>query len=167
MKQLYLLRHAKSAWDGPELPDIERGLNKRGRRAAPAMGRALSQLLPPVSLDVSPARRAQMTLEGLCDGWPQLTDFCHRTDPALYTFSAADLHDWLSRRDNSQHVIFIIGHNPAFTDLVNYLCGQHALDNLPTAGFASMRLEIDHWRDILQGCATLEHSLFPRELADS
>ena len=32
MKTLYLLRHAKSSWDDPELDDFDRPLNKRGKR---------------------------------------------------------------------------------------------------------------------------------------
>ena len=40
-KQLHLLRHAKSSWTNAALGDRERELNKRGRRDAPRMGRAL------------------------------------------------------------------------------------------------------------------------------
>ena len=68
MKTLHLLRHAKSAWDQPHLSDRERGLNKRGRRDAPRIGEMLAQRLAPMSIAVSPARRAQLTLEGLCTG---------------------------------------------------------------------------------------------------
>jgi len=166
LKYLYLLRHAKSCWDDPGVPDRERGLNKRGQRAAPAMGRALSQLLPAMALDVSPARRARLTLAGLTQDWPGLDKYPHRVEEALYTFSATEVLDWLSERDDGLDAVFIVGHNPAFTDLVNELVGQHVLDNLPTAGFASLRLEIDHWGDILQGDAVLERTLFPRQLED-
>ncbi|MCA1260803.1 histidine phosphatase family protein, partial [Nitratireductor aquimarinus] len=38
MKELLLLRHAKSSWDEPGLSDAERPLAPRGRRAA--IGRA-------------------------------------------------------------------------------------------------------------------------------
>ena len=37
MRQLLLLRHAKSSWDDPGLSDHARPLNARGRRAAAAM----------------------------------------------------------------------------------------------------------------------------------
>lgn len=167
MKELYLLRHAKSAWDEHGLTDRERGLNARGRRSSPAMGRALSQWLSPMALDVSTARRAQLTLEGICLGWPGLERLDHRTHESLYTFDAADLVGWLSHCDDRDTAIFLIGHNPAFTDLVNYLCTEQWLDNLPTAGFASMTLEIDQWRDLRQGCGTLQKTLFPRQLENN
>ena len=50
------------------------------------------------------------------------------------------------------------------TDLVNLLLGQHSLDNLPTAGYVQLALQIDHWNDMLQGCALLQCSLFPKQL---
>ena len=36
MKQLTLMRHAKSSWHHEDLTDFERPLNERGRRAASA-----------------------------------------------------------------------------------------------------------------------------------
>jgi len=36
-RRLYLLRHAKSSWDHPGLPDHDRPLAKRGRRATKAL----------------------------------------------------------------------------------------------------------------------------------
>jgi len=166
MKTLHLLRHAKSAWDKPHLSDRERGLNKRGRRDAPRIGAMLAQRLAPMSIAVSPARRAQLTLDGLCAGWAALGDMTHRTEDDLYTFSEEDLHQWIRLQDDSRSSLFIISHNPALTDLVNTLVGHYSLDNLPTAGYVELALEIDHWRDLLQGCGVVDYSLFPRQLRD-
>ncbi len=162
-KTLYLLRHAKSAWDDPTASDRERGLNRRGRRNAPQMGRALAQRIAPQPVHVSPARRAQLTLGGLQDGWPELQGLPHVTDEALYVFSAGDLVDWLRSRDD-EGPLFLIGHNPAFTELVNWLCGESVLDNLPTAGFVALSLSIDAWADLQAGCGQLGERIFPREL---
>lgn len=165
MKTLHLLRHAKSAWDRPGLPDRERGLNKRGRRDAPRMGAELSRQLAPMAIDVSPARRAQRTLEGLCSGWPALSGLHHRTEEALYTFHAEQLLDWISAQGDGREALFIIGHNPALTDLVNELTGKLSLENLPTAGYARLALRIERWGEIATGCAALEERLFPKYLA--
>ena len=164
MKTLHLLRHAKSSWDNPRQPDRERGLNNRGKRDAPRMGEALAQRMAPMAVDASPARRAQLTLDGVCDGWPALAEMDHRTIEDLYTFSAEDLFEWLRGRDDEQSAVFIIGHNPALTDLANALAGDDGLANLPTAGYLELSLQIDRWRDIRQGCALIEFSLFPRQL---
>jgi phosphohistidine phosphatase len=166
MRELHLLRHAKSAWDRPGLPDRERPLNKRGRRDAPRMGAALSSLLAPTAIAVSPAQRARLTLEGLCVGWPALADCRHVVEEDLYTFSSDDLLDWLVSRDDSQHSLFLIGHNPALTDLVNTLADGAYLENLPTAGYARLSLDIPSWAGITPCCSRLVQTLFPRELPE-
>jgi phosphohistidine phosphatase len=166
MKTLHLLRHAKSAWDNPGLADRERPLNKRGQRDAPRMGQALAERLAPLSIAVSPARRAQLTLDGLCTGWAALRDMRHYTDEDLYTFSDNDLLDWIQAQDTRHPALFMIGHNPAFTDLVNTLCGDYVLDNLPTAGYAELSLEVDSWHDVARGCGNLAFTLFPKNLPE-
>ena len=43
MKRLMLIRHAKSSWANPGLTDMERPLNNRGLRDAPAMAKYLRE----------------------------------------------------------------------------------------------------------------------------
>jgi phosphohistidine phosphatase len=130
------------------------------------MGEALAQRLSPMKIAVSPARRAQLTLEGLCSGWPVLGGVRHCTEEDLYTFSGEDLFEWIAAQDDSHGALFLISHNPGLTELVNTLSGEYALDNLPTAGYAELSLSIDRWSDLHHGCGTLEFSLFPKELPD-
>jgi phosphohistidine phosphatase len=66
MRQLLLLRHAKSSWDDPDLPDHARPLNARGKRAAAVMAAVMQDLgLAPDIVLVSSARRTLQTLEAL------------------------------------------------------------------------------------------------------
>lgn len=164
MKTLHILRHAKSAWDEPGLADRERELNKRGQRDAPRMGAALAARMAAMPITVSCARRAQLTLEGVCAGWPELDGLSHVTADALYTFSASDLLLWLRAQGEDRDALFIIGHNPALTDLINTLAAADYLANLPTAGYVQLGLSVDRWRDLRQGCGQIEYSLFPRQL---
>jgi phosphohistidine phosphatase len=166
-KDLLLLRHAKSSWSNPGIPDRDRVLNNRGRRNAPQMGRALATRLEPCLVHVSPAQRAQRTLGGLQDGWPSLREFTHRTEEALYTFSVTDLVSWIGGQDDACDRLFLIGHNPAFTELINWLCGETVLPNLPTAGFVQLELAVNSWAQLEPGCGQIVTRLFPKELADS
>lgn len=166
MKTLHLLRHAKSSWSEPGLSDRERGLNKRGRRDAPRMGRALARQIEPMTVAVSPARRAQLTLDGLCQGWPAMGELDHVTEEDLYTFSSGAVMTWIAAQEDSRPALFLIGHNPALTELVNELTGEYTLDNLPTAGYARLSLDIVCWRELCGGCGQLEQCLLPRQLAD-
>ena len=71
MKQLLLLRHAKSSWDDPALADFDRPLALRGRKDAQRMGReiAVRGWLPQRAL-VSPAARTRETWEIVSAEWP-------------------------------------------------------------------------------------------------
>ena len=151
--QLCLLRHAKSSWADPGSSDRERELNQRGLRDAPRMGLALGRMLQAQKVSVSPARRAQMTLQGLCQGWPAMAELEHRTEEELYTFSMSDLLGWIRGQDAAGESLFLIGHNPGLTELTNYLCGRARLDNLPTAGLVQFALDIDRWSELGPDCA--------------
>ena len=65
--ELLILRHAKSAWDTDAASDFDRPLSKRGRKAAPRVGRYLMQqgLIPDFVIS-SPATRAEQTVIAVC-----------------------------------------------------------------------------------------------------
>jgi len=65
-KILYLVRHAKSSWKDSTLSDMDRPLNKRGRRNSPDMGRRmLEQDHQPELFISSPANRALSTTRNI------------------------------------------------------------------------------------------------------
>lgn len=165
MKTLHLMRHAKSSWQAPELSDHERELNDRGRKDAPRMGRALAKILTAEPVHCSSAVRARQTLAGLCDGWPAMSAQAHDVDEALYTFDYQELLSWLQSHRGESESCFLIGHNPALTDLCNQLVGRLAIDNLPTAGYLQLEIPVDSWGDVSVGIATLIEWQFPRDLA--
>ena len=167
MKNLYLLRHAKSSWDDPSLSDGERPLNGRGRRDAPRMGEALGARSVPVTFYMSPAERAQQTFRAVQRNWKGLKKRHGVTIPALYTFDYREVLDWISQQPDELERQALVGHNPAFTDLVNYFVGPDTLENLPTAGWAELMLPIDNWSQVAvsEGQGELVYLLFPKELA--
>lgn len=169
MKSLYLLRHAKSSWDNPGQSDIERPLNPRGERDAPRMGRALGARLQPMMFHVSPAERAQSTFRNLQPHWPGLTAEHGVTVAALYTFDYRSLMEWIAQQARDLSDLAVLGHNPALTDLTNYLVGYGTLANIPTAGWVELVLDMHDWADIPQfrGGGQLSYRLFPRELPES
>jgi len=66
MRQLLLLRHAKSSWEDRDLPDHDRPLNARGRQSAASMREAMENLgLVPDMVLVSSALRTRQTLEAM------------------------------------------------------------------------------------------------------
>src|SRR6476661_2151495 len=64
MLTLSLLRHAKSSWKDPALPDHDRPLNTKGKAEAPVMGKEIAKhALDPDLVLCSTARRTRDTLE--------------------------------------------------------------------------------------------------------
>ena len=150
LKQLHLIRHAKSSWEQPELSDHERPLSDRGRHAAPLIGQAIGAEIDGSGselplLFVSTARRARETFDGLNVGSASLSQQAPTYDGALYTFDEADLIDWIAAADDDLDSIAIIGHNPAMTDLANFLCPSLTLPNLPTAGWLWFSFDDCSW----------------------
>ncbi len=68
MKILLIVRHAKSSWKDPHLVDHQRPLNKRGKKAAPEMGRRLKKRGErPDMIVSSDARRAVDTAASMAE----------------------------------------------------------------------------------------------------
>ena len=57
----------------------------------------------------------------------------------------------------------IVGHNPAITDIVNYLTGSK-IDNVPTCGVAEINLPIKSWNKVEENSANLISFDYPKKL---
>lgn len=150
MKTLYLVRHAKSSWNDPDLSDFDRPLNKRGEGDAPEMGRRLKEkaILPDLLLS-SPANRAITTARTIADeiGYDQGKI---ATDEAIYHAGAATLLDIIRKQANRYNSLMLFGHNPGFTDLANQLAEEY-LDNISTCGILALKFTIDSWKTLEEG----------------
>lgn len=162
-KTLILVRHAKSSWKDTSLNDIQRPLNKRGNKDAPKMGRHMAKhkILPEVIFS-SPGLRALTTARLISvkiDIKP--SDIIVKDD--FYTFNHSDLLSAIHSIKNRYNKIMIVCHNPAITDIVNYLSGSH-IDNIPTCGVAVLRFKVDSWKKVYKNKASLESFDYPKKL---
>lgn len=168
MRRLWVLRHAKSSWDDPGLDDHDRPLAARGRRAAEAMASYLDREgVRPGSVVCSSALRARQTLAAVLPGLGH--DLTVRIDPALYTFSGAELMTTVHELPSEHATVLLIGHNPAMEDLVVTLAREGeqlpALrEKFPTGALAGLDLAVDAWADASPGCARLTTFVTPRDL---
>jgi len=130
---LLLVRHAKSSWKHPELDDIDRPLNKRGRRDAPEMGRRLShrKLIPDLVL-CSPAVRTKATAEAIAAEVGYSADQIVINDD-LYAASEQEILDAVASTDDRVRTLMVVTHNPVITDLANRF-STSPIDNVPTCG---------------------------------
>ncbi len=162
MKRLWILRHAKSSWDEPDLADHDRPLAPRGRKAGKRIARwADANGVRPDLVLCSSAVRALATLELVRPG---LGDPTEEVESGLYHASATQLVARLSMVDDSVTGVLLLGHNPAMLDLAARLAPPGP-DAFPTGALACLRLEIERWDGVRPGCGRLEDLVVPRSLA--
>lgn len=169
MRRLWLLRHAKSSWDDPELPDHDRPLAPRGRSAATLMATHLdTEGIRPGLVVCSSALRARETLAAVL---PALgTQLTVQLDPALYTFSGARLLESVIALPSGPSDVMLVGHNPAMQELASALAREGARlsvlrEKYPTGALAGLELDVDGWADAAPGCARLVAFVTPRDLS--
>ena len=171
--ELWLLRHAKSSWGDPTLPDIDRPLNNRGRNAAVKMANFLNQIGFKVdSALCSPSNRTQMTLDILNRNL--ITPVAKKICTAIYEARVQDLIKTLSHVPPYNKRVLLVGHNPSLQNLVLHLC-RYAEKNskgnikkiyrsLPTCGLVHITFRAREWRDITEVCGELQLVIFPKEI---
>ncbi len=165
MKTLYLIRHAKSSWDDPELDDFERPLNKRGKKDAPNMAKRVKEKrVAPDFMIASPATRALET----CKEFAKILDFDKdkiKIDKRLYHADEDQIltviQELKDRDRDEEEVVLLFGHNPGLTEFANMLLNE-SIDNIPTCGIVKAHLKIDQWKDARFGCGKLDFLDFPK-----
>lgn len=159
---LYLVRHAKSSWENPDLSDFDRPLNERGRKDAPRMGKRLKEreIVPDLMLS-SPAKRAITTCKEIATILSYDVSRI-KNDPRIYHANEEELFNVLSELNDTQKNVMLFGHNPAFTNLANTLFNEHIL-NIPTCGIVGGVLKIKSWKEISAGCGELKFFDFPKK----
>ncbi len=175
MRQLILLRHAKSSWDDTSLPDRDRPLNNRGRRSVARMRLAMHEhgLAPDLVL-VSAAKRTLQTLEAL-EPW----DDVPLIEPmdTLYLASATLLLETLRGVADTVRSVLLIGHNPGMHDLALALAAPPATpaertalravtEGFPTCALAEFTVPAA-WSALGPGGGRLQRFLTPRGLEAS
>jgi phosphohistidine phosphatase len=167
--RLILLRHAKSSWDDPSLPDNERPLAPRGQRAVVVIRQHLQATGVSVDLVLcSPAQRTRETWDGVRAGLRNKPEV--RLVPDIYEATRDQLLDVLRQVERRYKKVLLIGHNPGIEDLARGLVRdgkRKALARLekgfPTGAVATLSPEVD-WRDLEWDRARLDDFVRPKDL---
>ncbi|MBK5970686.1 MULTISPECIES: SixA phosphatase family protein [Thiorhodovibrio] len=170
-RELLIMRHAKSDWDGAARRDFDRPLAKRGKRDAPRVGAWLYRegLVPDLILS-SPAERARATVIKVC----KRLDI-NRQDiqwqEQIYEAETTTLLELLGQCPPESSTVLLVGHNPGLESLLRYLTDNDfdpPADGklLPTAALARLEMPAD-WSQLARGCANLISLTRPKHLPDS
>lgn len=147
IKTLYLVRHAKSSWKDSSLDDIDRPLNKRGKRDAPRMASRMNKrgVFPDLMIS-SPALRARITCDVMAGTLEYPKGEIEEND-RVYHASESTLLSVVQDVEDTWKTVMVFGHNPGFTDFANSLCDE-AIDNIPTCGIVGCKFEVNSWDEI-------------------
>ena len=122
---LYIMRHAKSDWSGPQISDFERPINKRGTRNAIRVGQWMNENNHiPQKIISSPALRAKETIELVTEQISKfnLEDLTYEDE--LYLAGFTQLIEFINTFKDKVQSLMLVGHNPGIENLVNYLCDR-------------------------------------------
>ncbi|MGK0715592.1 SixA phosphatase family protein [Leucobacter sp. W1153] len=166
MVELVLVRHAKSDWGDPGLPDHERPLNARGAANAPMMARRLANTGFTVNRIVSStAVRARTTAAAFgaalgCEVElaPHLYDSSAETLLGAAVATGAGSGAGRAGDQDAPAVaevtggqvrpraIMLVAHNPGITDLASRL-STGGIDHMPTCAVARFVWATDEWNE--------------------
>ena len=165
MRRLILMRHAKSSWADPGQRDLDRPLNKRGRRSAALVGAWLARkgYRPQHGL-VSIARRTQETWAAVVAvvGGAETTYL-----PEIY-HAPPDLLFAALRRAPDVATVLMLGHQPGIGGFARQLLaavpGDADFAKYPTAATAVIEFDIQDWRHVDWESGKLRDFVVPRRL---
>ena len=160
MKTLYMVRHAKSSWKH-DVIDHQRPLKDKGMNDGVLVSnRVKGEIEPPQKIISSDATRALSTAYYFKKAL-KVSDKDFSKDHELYDFAGQNVLKIIKGLDNKLNRVLIVGHNHAFTSLVNML-GNKYIENVPTCGFIMLEFEVDDWAKIKNGRTV--KTIFPRDL---
>lgn len=149
MKQLLIIRHAKSNWDNILHSDFERALNDRGHHDAPMMAKKILDRQIQIDAFVSsPAKRAFTTAAYFTAAYDVPEKDIIKV-PELYHASAETFYEVINKFDDQLKTVAVFSHNPGITDFVNDLTHK-IIENMPTCAVFAVKANILHWKLFMQ-----------------
>lgn len=160
-KVLVLVRHAKSSWDDPSLPDHDRPLAPRGRKALRRMREHAEALgIEPDVVLCSSSRRTRETLAGIRSVLGP--DVRVELEAGLYGASADEMLERLARIGDDVASVVVVAHNPGVADLVERLAGDAACPAaVPTGAVAVLSFD-GSWSQLADADVDLDSFWQPR-----
>lgn len=165
MKQLLLMRHAKSDWHSDIDSDYDRPLTERGQRNVPRVAAWLkNKEIVPDYIFSSPAKRAKETTKILCKEMGLSKKIIH-WQASLYGAGFKDCLDIVNAEIDRAETLLLVGHNPALDELVSYLSSEPPPRSLTGKLMTTSALAVFNVADkVLPNHLDLEYLIRPKEI---
>jgi len=163
MKTLYLVRHAKAAWDEPGVSDADRPLIPKGIKKTSLIVDFLQKRETSIDLIISsPAVRAFETAKIVATGLNYPLNKI-KSDRKIYDGYYDRILDIIYGTSDEIDSLMIFGHNPTITNLANLFL-HPGIEAMPTSCCVCLSFQIDGWHDIPSNEAIREFVVFPKML---
>tara|TARA_B100001063_G_scaffold242267_1_gene270620 strand:+ start:4407 stop:4901 length:495 start_codon:yes stop_codon:yes gene_type:complete len=159
MKQIYILRHAKSSWENTKLSDFDRPLSKRGINDAVKLGKFIAAKNIRVHTVIcSSAERTKDTFDLISKELDFSIEKAIYTDD-LYYGEYNKIIETIRNLDENNSSILIVGHNPTLHILIEKLTNKfiHKFATCNLAKITSKNL----WKDTSFGSCELKLLIKP------
>lgn len=158
LRELLILRHAKSDHSDPTLADFERPLSERGREDAHKIGQWIAQQqLQPGLIVTSPAKRTLQTIRRARSHFDSNNQAECIEAIDVYESNTETLLSVLAHIPIAKRTL-LVGHNPGLESLLTYLTEDSRLQQevklFPTCALAQLVLPAN-WSALSPGCAKL------------
>ena len=146
MKQLLLIRHAKSSWENFAEKDEDRPLTARGIKNAHEMARRLLERGIKIDLFLtSPAKRARTTAELFAAEYGVEKSLI-QIIPQLYRAGEKAFLQTIRAVPGDPQTIALFSHNNGITQFANVLSSA-SIDHMPTCSIFTVKCPVGKWSD--------------------
>lgn len=163
MKELLLVRHAKSSWANPGQDDFDRPLNERGQKDAPMMAQRLIQKGVSINGIITSTALRAITTARFFAHENKITensiirhDFLYHAPPERFVKAILQIPDTIS-------TAAVFAHNPGITDFVNQLTDAR-IDDMPTCAVFAIKIDTDNWKEFSKASKTFWFADWPKRV---
>lgn len=164
MPELYLMRHAKSAWNQPGVKDHDRTLTAQGIERTQKIISFIK--LQQINFDLiisSTTTRAKNTAIIMASGLDYDSNKI-MTEKSLYDTDTDSYFEVLEMiPDPVQHVL-LVAHNPTISEFFLKVSEFPFEQFIPTSGLVGLHLNCKNWSEIRKADVSLKFIIFPKML---
>jgi phosphohistidine phosphatase len=148
MKDLILIRHAETEKNRDNLLDFDRRLTSDGLAISRQMAdRLYNRGVYPDLIISSPAVRAVQTAEIFAGRFNYSTADISKQTILYESYEMASFINVIKATEPRIKTMFMVGHNPTFTQLAGYLCREFK-NSIAKTGIVGIRFPADDWSNL-------------------
>lgn len=163
MKEIIVVRHAKSDWGNEGLKDIDRFLSERGYSDAYQLANWFSKNKSTPNLILSSTATRALSTALIFARAMELPVSKFALEPEIYEADTETLLKVLWQQKEEVKSLMLFGHNPGLTNLCNELAEEFYIDNLPTCGMVFLQFDCKKWSELKSKSGKVKDHVFPKE----